>query len=89
MVSYQHLAVLIKDGVLQHGRSTVIATYALCGFAHFASVAIFSGGLSALVPSRKKDIAKVSFRALWAATLACLLTAAIAGTFYNAGSTIL
>lgn len=89
VVSYQNLSGLLKAGTLKHGRSTVIATYALCGFAHFASLAIFSGGLSALVPSRKKDIAKVSFRALWAATLACLMTAAIAGTFYNAGSTIL
>lgn len=89
VVSYQNLATLLKEGTLKHGRSTVIATYALCGFAHFASVAIFSGGLSALIPSRKRDIAKVSFRALWAATLACLMTAAIAGTFYNAGSTIL
>jgi CNT family concentrative nucleoside transporter len=61
----------------------VITTYALTGFAHIASLAIFVGGISALVPDRMKDLSLLGFRALLAATLATLLTACIAGFFYT------
>jgi CNT family concentrative nucleoside transporter len=81
VVSYQDLAKALEQGLLQDKRSAIIATYALCGFAHFASMAIFVGGTSALAQDRIKDIAGVAFRALIAATLACLMTAAVAGTF--------
>lgn len=81
VVSYQHLNQLIQDGVLADARSITIASYALCGFAHIASLAIFVGGFSALAPARAKDLARVSFRALYAATLACLMTGCIAGLF--------
>jgi CNT family concentrative nucleoside transporter len=81
VVSYQDLAKALEQGLLQDKRSAVITTYALCGFAHFASMAIFVGGISALAQDRIKDIAAVAFRALIAATLACLMTAAVAGTF--------
>jgi concentrative nucleoside transporter, CNT family len=64
-------------------RSAVITAYALCGFAHFASMAIFVGGYGALVPSRLRDLSKVGLRALAAATLACLMTACIAGMFFT------
>ncbi|MFC1497240.1 nucleoside transporter C-terminal domain-containing protein, partial [Verrucomicrobiota bacterium] len=77
-ISYQNLAELI--GELQP-RSAIIATYALCGFAHVASLAIFVGGVSALAPSRAKDLGQVGIRALIAATLACLMTACMAGIF--------
>jgi len=86
VVAYKDLAVLMSKGVLNHARSAVIATYALCGFAHVASMAIFVGGVSALVPGRTSTIASVAFRALLAATLACLLTACVAGTFFTEGS---
>jgi len=86
VASYQHLAAAIASGAIANPRSTVIATYALCGFAHFASLAIFIGGVSALVPERTAELSRVGFRALLAATLACLLTACIAGTFYTSGS---
>ena len=69
-------------------RSVVITTYALCGFAHFASMAIFVGGVSALAPDRAKELSQVGFRALLAATLACLMTACVAGIFY-AGDSVL
>jgi len=72
-----------------HPRSAVIATYALCGFAHIASMAIFIGGISALVPEKRKVLARVGFRALIAATLACLMTASVAGTFFFKGSLLL
>lgn len=81
VVSYQHLNQLIKSGILTDARSITIASYALCGFAHIASLAIFVGGFSALAPSRAKDIAKLGFRALYAATFACLMTGCVAGLF--------
>jgi CNT family concentrative nucleoside transporter len=67
----------------------VIAVYALCGFAHLASMAIFVGGVCALAPERTRDTARVALRALLAAILACLLTACVAGTFFTEGSILL
>lgn len=87
--SYQDLAVLISSGGLRDPRSAVLAAYALNGFAHFASLAVFVGGTAALVPKRTKDISNIGFRALIAATLACLMTAAVAGTFFTEGSILL
>jgi concentrative nucleoside transporter, CNT family len=83
VTAYRDLAALAQAGAVAHPRSFVIATYALCGFAHVASLAIFVGGISALAPSRRSDLARLGPRALFAATLACLLTAAVAGTFYH------
>jgi CNT family concentrative nucleoside transporter len=88
LVAFQHLARLIANDGLSSARSAVIASYALCGFAHFASLAIFIGGTGALAPSRLRDLTRVGFRSLLAATLACLMTAAVAGVFCS-GSTIL
>lgn len=87
--SYQDLATLLSAGAIRDPRSTILAAYALCGFAHFASLAIFVGGTAALVPKRTKDISGIGFRALIAATLACLMTAAVAGTFFTGGSVLL
>jgi len=67
----------------------VITTYALTGFAHIASLAIFVGGISALVPERLKDLSQLGFRALLGATLANLMTACIAGFFYTDSSILL
>jgi len=89
LVSYQHLADLMAKGALVHARSALVASYALCGFALVASLAVFVGGYSALVPGRVKDISRLAFRALLAATLACLMTAAVAGTFLTRGSILI
>jgi len=89
VVSYSDLAEAMKQGLLHHPRSAVITTYALCGFAHIASMAIFVGSACALAPSLTKDIGPVAVRALIAATLACLMTAAVAGTFFTEGSILL
>lgn len=62
-------------------RSAVIVAYTLCGFAHIPSMSIFVGGIAALVPERRSDLARVAPRALLAANLACLLTGCIAGLF--------
>ncbi len=83
------LADLIAKGTLHDPRSAFLATYALCGFAHVASMAIFVGGIAALVPKRTADLAAVGPRALLAATLACLMTASVAGTFFRGGSILL
>ena len=60
-------------------RSFTIATYALCGFANFSSIGIQIGGIGALAPSRKQDLARLGFRALLAGTLANYLAAAVVG----------
>ena len=85
VTAYFDLASACADGLIKHGRSSVIAAYALCGFAHVASMAIFIGGIAAIAPSRVKTLSEVALRALIAATLACLMTACIAGAFYNKG----
>ena len=89
VVSYSDLAVAMKQGLLHYQRSAVITTYALCGFAHIASMAIFVGSTCALAPSLTKSIGPIAVRALIAATLACLMTAAVAGTFCTEGSILL
>jgi len=89
VAAYNDLALALKDGLLTHPRSAVITTYALCGFAHIASMAIFVGSLCALAPERKKDIGPIAVRALVAATLACLMTGCVAGTFFTNESILL
>jgi CNT family concentrative nucleoside transporter len=79
--AYKELATAMASGQLVHVRSAVIIAYALCGFAHIASLAIFVGGTAALAPERRRDIVSVGSRALLAATLACLMTGAVAGLF--------
>lgn len=88
VVAYLDLAQLLSDDILADPRSAVIATYALCGFTHIASMAIFVGGISTLAPEKTKEISQVAFRALLAATLACLMTGSVAGIFYS-GAAIL
>jgi concentrative nucleoside transporter, CNT family len=72
-----------SDPVAFTKRSVVILTYSLCGFVHFASMGIFMGGLTALVPSRANDITVIGARALWTAFLATILTGCIAGTLFT------
>lgn len=89
VAAYRDLAAALEQNSLQHPRSAVITTYALCGFAHLASMAIFVGGFCALAPDKTRDVGRVALRALVAATLACLLTACVAGTFFTKGSILL
>jgi len=85
--AYQNLAQGIRTGQLTDPRTAVIMAYALCGFAHIASLAIFVGGIVALAPERRKDITAAGPRALLAATLACLMTGAVAGIFFHESGT--
>ena len=89
LASYKDLSQLLAQDALQHPRSAIIASYALCGFAHVASLAIFIGGIGALAPQRMKDLSRLGFRALLAATLACLMTGAVAGVFFTSSSILL
>lgn len=89
VAGYKDLAEALAAGLLHHPRSAVIAAYALCGFTHVASLAIFVGGVSALAPSRASDLAKVGLRALVAATLATLMTACVAGIFMGDGGMLI
>ena len=86
--AYLTLSQLLASNSID-SRSAVIAAYALCGFAHLPSLAIYVGGATALAPDRKKDIIAVAWKALLAATLACLLTGALAGLFCSDNSILL
>jgi CNT family concentrative nucleoside transporter len=59
----------------------LVVSYVLCGFTHFASYGIFVGGLSGLIPSRRSEVAALGFKALWAGTLATIMTGCVAGLF--------
>jgi len=70
----------LKDaGLLTHEKSVLITTYALCGFANFASIGIQIGGISALAPGQRLTLARLGVKALIGGTLASLITACIAG----------
>lgn len=66
-------------------RAVLIISYALSGFAHFASMGIFVGGTIALIPSRRKDISELGWKALFVGTLSTLMIACVAG-FYDTGN---
>ncbi len=82
VVAYRDLARFVAEGLIRDMRTVVVMSYALCGFTHVASVAIFVGGISALVPSRRDEIAGLGMKALFAAFLATLITGCIAGVFF-------
>jgi CNT family concentrative nucleoside transporter len=71
----------IKDSLTP--RTQVIITFALCGFANLSSIAILLGGLGSIVPSRRKDIARLGLRAVIGGTLANLMSASLAGLFFS------
>ena len=63
-------------------RSIIILTYALCGFSNFASIGIQIGGISSIAPNQRSTLARLGMRALLGGTLACLMTATIAGMLF-------
>jgi len=77
-VAYLDMKTMMADGILSE-KGKWIASFALCGFANFASVGIQIGGISALCPERRKDIASLGLKAMFAGTLASYMSAAIAG----------
>ena len=75
-VAYLDLTALKEQ---MHPKSFLIASFALCGFANFSSIAIQIGGIGELAPTRRTDLAKLGFRALICGTLASYLSATLAG----------
>lgn len=82
-VAYLDLANILKGDHPLTGRSTVILTYALCGFANFSSIGIQIGGIGGIAPSRKGDLARLGVIAVIGGTLACFQTATIAGALID------
>lgn len=78
-VAYPHLGQL-QDEIT--GKSLIMGTYVLCGFANFASIGIQVGGIGALAPEKKPILAKYGFYALIVGTLACMMTATMVGILY-------
>ncbi len=78
-VAYLDLAEQLSHGAPLSRRAVVIATYALCGFANFGSIAIQIGGIGGIAPERRPDLARLGVRAMIAGTLAALMTACVAG----------
>jgi CNT family concentrative nucleoside transporter len=78
-VAYLQLSALLSGDTGLSPRSVVIATYALCGFANFSSIAIQIGGIGGIAPSRRSDLARIGLRAMVAGSLAAFMTATIAG----------
>lgn len=79
-IAYRSLGILKPE---MTSKGIIMATYVLCGFANFASIGIQIGGIGALIPNRRGELAKIGFKALLAGTLACLMTAVIVGMFYS------
>ena len=77
-VAYLDLSEMKAEGVLQ-GKALVIATYALCGFSNFSSIAIQIGGIGSIAPNQQENLSRLGLWALLAATFACMMTATIAG----------
>lgn len=80
-VAYLQLSEMVEQGVLSP-KTISMATFALCGFANFASIAIQIGGIGSLAPSRKSQLASFGLLAVLAGTLANLMTATIAGILF-------
>jgi concentrative nucleoside transporter, CNT family len=83
-IGYLALGDHIKAGALDptvalDERSIMLTTYALCGFANFSSIAIQIGGIGALVPERRADLARLGLRAMVGGLIACYLTATVVG----------
>ncbi|GAB1370878.1 nucleoside transporter C-terminal domain-containing protein [Candidatus Kapaibacterium sp.] len=77
-IAFSDLSELIRSGAISE-RTATIATFALCGFANFSSIAIQIGGIGSLVPQRKEELAKLGLKAMLTGALTNLLTATIAG----------
>jgi CNT family concentrative nucleoside transporter len=78
LIAYLNLSELMSQHKLSE-RSAVIASYALCGFANFASIGVQIGGIDALAPERKGDASEIALRAMIGGALATCLIGAIAG----------
>jgi concentrative nucleoside transporter, CNT family len=87
-VAYLQLGDIVNgkvDGVVLSEQGRLIATYALCGFANFSSIAIQIGGIGGLAPERRQDLARFGMRAVLGGSIATFMTATIAGVLTSFG----
>jgi CNT family concentrative nucleoside transporter len=83
-VAYQDLGKMAAANAVSP-RTVMIASFALCGFANFSSVAIQIGGLGAMAPERRSDLARLGVRAMFGGAIATCMTACVAGVLGNEG----
>lgn len=81
-VAYISFGQMKTAGTIADPKSILIATYALCGFANFASIGIQIGGISQLAPSQRRNLTELGLKALLGGTLACLMCGCIAGALF-------
>lgn len=77
--AYDLMSRMVQTGKIVHPHSLTLATYALCGFANFGSIAIQIGGIGGIAPARRADLARLGLRAMIGGTLAAFMTACVAG----------
>ena len=81
-VAYLDLAEMKSEGTLSP-KAIVMATYALCGFSNFSSIAIQIGGIGSMAPNQQGNLSRLGFIALLGASLACMMTSTVAGMLYE------
>ena len=80
LIAYSHLRDILSGPVpLLSERTAVICSYALCGFANFASIGIQIGGIGGIAPKRRKDLAELGMRAMLGGAIAAMMTGTVAG----------
>ncbi|MEL6534755.1 MAG: nucleoside transporter C-terminal domain-containing protein [Bacteroidota bacterium] len=83
-VAYSQLGEILRSNPeYLSAKSVVITSFALCGFSNFSSIAIQIGGIGSMAPNQTSQLSKLGMRALLGATMACLMTAAIAGALFS------
>jgi CNT family concentrative nucleoside transporter len=78
-IAFKGLADMMKTPDMLSPRTEVLLTYALCGFASFGSIGVQLGGIGGVAPDRQTDLARLGLRAMLRGTLACFMTACVAG----------
>ena len=82
-VAYMSLGTMKATGVISDPKTLIMASFALCGFANFSSIGIQIGGIGALAPNQRKNLTQLGIKALIGGTVACLMTATIAGALFK------
>jgi len=82
LIAFFHLSEIQATAQALSPRSAVIASYALCGFANFASIGIQIGGIGGIAPERQPDLARLGVRAMIGGTIAAMMTGCVAGLLY-------
>jgi CNT family concentrative nucleoside transporter len=77
--AYISFSKMKTEGLISDPKSILVTTYALCGFANFASIGIQIGGISQLAPNQRRNLTELGLKALLGGTIACLMCACIAG----------